>query len=259
MGERLEGGNMNAVEREGDTVLRNAGPWTPTVHALLTHLRAAGIDGVPQPLGIDTSANPPREQLTYIDGHVPLHPLPEWVWHDNVLSDGASWLRRMHNASATFPRDGQTWQQPVREPAEVICHNDFAPHNLGFDADHRLIGVIDWDMCSPGPRIRDLAYFATRAVPLTAEPPAGAPSGDQVRPRIQRIIDAYGSDASADEVLKQAVAGLRELAAYSRKAADRLHKPELREHAALYDRDAAAIESGDIGSSERRSATDAQR
>ena len=85
---------MNAVEREGDTVLRNAGPWTTTVHALLTHLRAAGIDGVPQPLGIDTSANPPREQLTYIDGHVPLHPLPEWVWHDNVLSDGASWLRR---------------------------------------------------------------------------------------------------------------------------------------------------------------------
>lgn len=33
--------------RIGDTVRRPAGPWTPTVHALLGHLHAAGFHGAP--------------------------------------------------------------------------------------------------------------------------------------------------------------------------------------------------------------------
>jgi hypothetical protein len=38
----LGGGNMSSgVVRVGDTVRRPAGPWTPAVHALLTHLRDA--------------------------------------------------------------------------------------------------------------------------------------------------------------------------------------------------------------------------
>ena len=59
------------------------------------------------------------------------------------------------------------WQSPTREPAEVVCHNDFAPYNTVF-RDRRLTGVIDWDMASPGPRVRDLSYLAYRLVPLTA-------------------------------------------------------------------------------------------
>lgn len=47
----MAGGNMNAVERRGDCVLRNAGPWTPTVHRYLDHLAAGGVDWVPRPLG----------------------------------------------------------------------------------------------------------------------------------------------------------------------------------------------------------------
>ncbi len=39
--------------RVGDTVRRAAGPWTPTIHALLRHLRASGLSMVPEPLGID--------------------------------------------------------------------------------------------------------------------------------------------------------------------------------------------------------------
>ena len=31
----LRGGNVSTVVRVGETVRRNAGPWTPTVHALL--------------------------------------------------------------------------------------------------------------------------------------------------------------------------------------------------------------------------------
>ena len=39
----LAGGNMNAVVRQGDTVLRTAGPWTPTVHRHLSYLALAGV------------------------------------------------------------------------------------------------------------------------------------------------------------------------------------------------------------------------
>lgn len=38
---------MNSVFRQGDTVIRNAGPWTPTVHRFLEYLRNANIDWVP--------------------------------------------------------------------------------------------------------------------------------------------------------------------------------------------------------------------
>jgi hypothetical protein len=59
----LEGGNASGgVVRTGDTVRRPAGPWTPAVHALLGHLRAAGFPGAPRPLGLDEHG---REVLTF--------------------------------------------------------------------------------------------------------------------------------------------------------------------------------------------------
>jgi hypothetical protein len=62
----LSGGNMSSgVVRVGDTVRRPAGPWTPAVHALLTHLYEAGFRGAPRPLGIDERG---REVLTFIPG-----------------------------------------------------------------------------------------------------------------------------------------------------------------------------------------------
>ncbi|WP_113717935.1 phosphotransferase [Arthrobacter dokdonensis] len=69
-----------------------------------------------------------------------------------VVRDGARKLRRLHDASIGFGLDGAVWQSPAKVPAEVICHNDFAPHNLAFD-DGMPVGAIDFDMCSPGPRL----------------------------------------------------------------------------------------------------------
>lgn len=231
---------MNTVERDGDTVVRQAGPWTPSVHALLHHLNTAGISAVPRPLGHDEES----ERLTFLDGNVPQYPLPDWVWGDSVLASGARLLRSLHDASASFDTAGRTWQQAAREPVEVICHNDFAPHNLVFDTEHQIIGVIDWDMCSPGPRLHDLAVFATRVVPLTLDLPVGGPTAAELRARVRTVLDAYGSDASIAQLLARAAAALRFLSAYSRDAAVRLAKPELAHHAEQYDRDAAAIETG---------------
>ena len=166
-GEVLGGGNMNDVVRVGDTVVRTAGPWTPTVQLLLEHLRRRGFDRAPRPLGVEGA----REVLEYLPGTVPRYPMPAWMWAEPVLADAARLLRRWHDASADFAAVDAIWQQPAREPAEVVCHNDWSPHNLVF-ADGRVTGVIDVDMASPGPRVWDVAYLATRLVPLAQDHPA---------------------------------------------------------------------------------------
>ena len=63
--EVLAGGNMTAVVRVGDTVRRGAGPWTPTIHAFMRHLRAAGFASIPEPLGIDDRG---REIISLLPG-----------------------------------------------------------------------------------------------------------------------------------------------------------------------------------------------
>ena len=236
MGGELAGGNMNAVVRDGGTVLRQAGPWTPTVHRFLDHLAAAGVDWVPRPLGIEGD----RERLSYIEGDVPLYPLPAWVWADAVLEDGAGRLRQLHDASVGFDAEGAVWQVPARLPSEVICHRDFAPHNLAF-ADGAIAGAIDFDFCSPGPRLWDIAYFATRIVPLTAETPEGAPGMDDARRRVELILRAYGSDATWDDVLRVAIHRLHDLAEFSIEKAEELGNPDLLRDAEGYVRDAAFL------------------
>lgn len=76
MSEFLSGGNMNDVRRDGEIVLRQAGPWSPSVHALLEHVRAAGISGIPRPLEIDASLG--SERTSFLEGIVPAYPLPDW-------------------------------------------------------------------------------------------------------------------------------------------------------------------------------------
>jgi len=63
----LPGGGRSVVHRRGDVVIRDAGPWTPAVHALLRHLEDAGFAAAPRLVGsgLDTEG---REMLTFIDG-----------------------------------------------------------------------------------------------------------------------------------------------------------------------------------------------
>ena len=144
----------------------------------------------------------------------------------------------VHDASTALVGEALTWQLPGHEPSEVICHNDFAPHNLVF-VDGRIVGAIDFDTCSPGPRLWDLAYFAVRAIPLTAEVPPGAPTADLARPRANLLLNAYGYDFDWEDVVRVAILRLRDLARFSRRKALELAKPELADHAATYERDAS--------------------
>src|SRR6185503_6114766 len=93
----LTGGNMTPVVRVGDTVRRASGPWTPTIHALLRHVRAAGFGLGPQPLGIDDRG---REILSFLPGLVPTYPLPAFVLCDDMLTTVGRTLRSYHDATA---------------------------------------------------------------------------------------------------------------------------------------------------------------
>jgi Ser/Thr protein kinase RdoA (MazF antagonist) len=159
------------------------------------------------------------------------------VWADSVLEQCARRLRELHDASIGFALDGAIWQSNSKVPTEVICHNDFSPHNLAFIGG-AFVGAIDFDMCSPGPRLWDIAYLATRIVPLTGSTPENAPGMQDARRRVELILRAYGSDATWDDVVRVAIVRLIDLAEISISKAVELDKPQLSDEAEMYERDA---------------------
>ncbi|WSQ06953.1 aminoglycoside phosphotransferase family protein [Streptomyces sp. NBC_01231] len=184
----LSGGNVSAgVVRVGDTVRRPAGPWTPAVHALLTHLHEAGFRAAPRALGIDEQG---REVLTFVTGEV--------VWPDRFalleparrLARVARLIRDFHDAVEDFtpPPDAQ-WQVLIpAEGADIIAHQDLAPWNLVADGEDAW-AFIDWDTAGPGTRLWDVAYAMHGFVPLSAHPHWQRTDADD---RLRTFADAYG-------------------------------------------------------------------
>jgi phosphotransferase family enzyme len=239
----LTGGNMTAVVRVGDTVRRTAGPWTPTIHALLRHVRAAGFTLAPEPLGIDEQG---REILSHRPGATPR---PEVVHAEATLDAVARMLRAYHDATAGFvlPPGGR-WRFPIHEPVEVVCHNDVAPYNLVFEGD-TLAGLIDWDLASPGPRVWDLASTAYRFIPLCApeNPDLPFPGADEQARRLARICMAYGDPRIGPaSVLATAIVRLRDLNAFMHREAAAGNAAQRaiieRGRGRIYDVDAAYLE-----------------
>ena len=183
----LGGGNMSSgVVRVGDTVRRPAGPWTPAVHALLTHLHEVGFSGAPRPLGIDDRG---REVLTFMPGTV------AWPGHfhlldaDRQLRRAARLIREFHDAVAGFaPPPDARWQALMpADGDEIIAHHDLAPWNLVIG--DRQWAFIDWDTAAPGTRLWDLAYAMHGFAPLSADP---AVQRDDAGRRLRLLADAYG-------------------------------------------------------------------
>ena len=215
--EPMAGGNTAPVVRVGDTVRRVAGPWTPNVAALMTGLRAQDVAGVPEHRGLDEQG---REVVEFVEGEVPIYPMPDWLWSDAVLTDVGRVLRIIHDASSQLdlPRSG--WRREAVEPVEVICHGDVAPYNCVY-VDRRLVALIDWDYAQPGPRLRDLGEAAYRFVSLT---PPGHPDGLELSPReqwrrVDVLCEAYG-DVLARDVVRWAALHLEDLIAYSYEQAE---------------------------------------
>jgi Phosphotransferase enzyme family len=192
----LPGSRLNSVVKVGDTVRRSAGPWTPTVHALLRHIRGNGFTYAPEPRSVDDQG---REVLSYVPGDTvgDAFPWPGWVWEDALLREVGRATAAYHRAVADFrPAGVIPWQYGPAElrADQIVCHHDIAPYNV-VAADGQLQAIIDWDLSGPGTARSDLAFVAWQWVPL--QHPAIARMfgwhdvGDLGR-RLRMLLDSYG-------------------------------------------------------------------
>lgn len=197
----LLGGRLNRVVRVGDTVRRPSGPWTPTVHGLLQHLRQQGFTYAPEPLGFDEQG---REVLSYLPGTTvgPGPDWPTWVWDEDLLAEVGRIIALYHQAVAAFRPVGLVpWDSGPAElgPDEIVCHHDLAPYNMVFESG-RLRGIIDWDLAGPGTVRAELAFVAWQWVPFH-DPFVTAYFGWRTPPdrrrRLRILLDAYGLDDRA--------------------------------------------------------------
>ncbi|MGI5171236.1 aminoglycoside phosphotransferase family protein [Spirillospora sp. CA-253888] len=215
------------VVRVGGTVRRPVQPWTPAVHALLLHLEAVGFPYAPRVLGFDGQG---REVLSYIPGESGPSAWAK-VTDDRGLDAFAALLRDYHDAVAGFaPAAGTVWAAGPGAPGdgEVVCHGDFGPWNTVWQGG-RPVGIVDWDLARPAPRLHDVAYALQYVAPFRddaeclrwlryTEPP-------DRRRRLERFCAAYGL-APADGVVDAVIAVQREGVELVRRLAEQGHQPQ---------------------------------
>ncbi len=196
--EVLRGGVANAgvVRRVGDEVRRPANENSATIHALLRHVRRAGFDGVPEPLGFVPGG---EERLGFIPGDVAFLPFPPWSVTNDALASTVKVLRRFHDATVGFVvPPGAQWSPEMADPdgaggGEVICHNDVCPENVVF-RDGAAVALLDFDFAAPGSRVYDLARLALMTVPIDTPQDATRIGRGGLDPfvRLRVAADAYG-------------------------------------------------------------------
>lgn len=215
----LEGGR-DQIWRDGETVVRPAGPWTPTVHRFLRHLRAAGFVGAPVPVAITEAG---QDVVSFVAGRVSEDLGDPLVGSEEMLHSAAALLADFHAASRGFlegDREAQAWMLAPRDPRELVCHGDFAPYNVAADGG-RAVGLIDFDTAHPAPALWDVAYAVYRWAPLFSPSHQGGvfDLDTQLR-RAALFCDAYGATPDNRRHLPDMIiARLRALVAFMRERA----------------------------------------
>lgn len=186
-------GQPTPVLRHGDTVLRPAAPWTPTVHALLDHLEQVGFTGSPRVVG-DGYDDQGREVVTYIEGDF-VHP---HAWSDEGVHAAGRLLRRLHDATSSFtPPDGAVWQRwPFHSdaPDAIISHRDAGPwHTVARGG--MPVAYIDWTTAGPTDRLDEVAGAAWWNAQLHDDDIAerqGLPDAESRAGQLRLFLDGYG-------------------------------------------------------------------
>lgn len=238
--EILTGGNMNSPILNNNLIYKESTEATKTIHKLLCYVRSRGINWVPESFGINTDC---KHVLSYIEGVVP-EKTPDWIWHEKILKEVASKLRQWHDATVNFKYKKARWLLSNDEINEVICHNDFAPYNCVFK-DNKFKGLIDFDVCSPGSRIWDIAYTSYRFIPLF--PDKNEEKYYEVSPfskkvmmnRLKIFLDSYSCDEKEylydeKEVINKIGKRLKVLASWSKEYGLQTKNQELQNNAKMY-------------------------
>jgi hypothetical protein len=190
----LPGGvaNQGRVVRIGDTVRRPQRSTSPATHALFRHLESVGFPGAPRFLGIDAQN---REVLTYIRGATVIPPYPDWAFTEDALVSVARLLRDYHRAVADFDPAPHAWPASPPEPftGELVSHNDLNLDNVVF-RDGRAVGLIDFDLSSPGCRLWDVACAARLWAPLRPDQRIRDARSGRGLERFRVFLAAYGTD-----------------------------------------------------------------
>jgi hypothetical protein len=203
--EVLKGGLVTFPVRIEGNVHREAGPWTPAVHALLRHLEHAGFDGAPRVVGFDDTG---REVLTYIEGDAGSLHFPPALLHERGLTALGRFIRSFHDAVATFvPTSDAVYRVGARplEASEIVCHGDLGYWNTVWRGDD-VVGLIDWDTSEPAVPLRDVAVAAMTTVPMHGDEWAirvGFTSPLDRRGRLAALCAGYG-DVTPAEVVQAA-------------------------------------------------------
>lgn len=145
------------------SVSRDRRDWSTTVHRLLSHLAAAGLEGLPVPLA-ERSAE--RDEVSFVEGTTAVDVV---LSRDQVESFGHL-LRSLHDAGADFnalPTD--VWQpfefrahtpDPFSERTFlseiVIGHGDTGPWNV-LTTSAESVSLIDWEFAGPIVRLDEIA------------------------------------------------------------------------------------------------------
>ncbi|MGZ5398884.1 MAG: phosphotransferase [Nocardioides sp.] len=198
---RLVDGDVTVM---GDLVLRPVRPWTATIHTLLAHLRAGGLDCVPEPVGIHDDV----EAVTFIPGDAGPDAWPHQVSEAGLVS-AATLLRRIHDATAGFvPPVDATWAFAPAAHADVICHGDPGPWNFVWRAGE-AVALIDWEHASPASALDDVAAALDSFIPAHPDDVAlrqGFSEPPDRRARLRTFAAAYdtgGTTGLVDRVIER--------------------------------------------------------
>jgi Phosphotransferase enzyme family len=183
-----------SVSHINNLVLRPAGKWSRSVHALLRHLETVGFTAAPHVIG-NGFAPDGRETLSYIEGEF-VHPGP---WSDEGIVEVGRLLRRLHDAASSFEPDADAVWQPwfLRElgvEKRVLGHGDFAPWNMVTQAG-MPIALIDWEYAGPIDPMIELARVCWLFPQLHDDDVAervGLPPLEVRARQLRLLVDAYG-------------------------------------------------------------------
>lgn len=194
--EVLASSSRTEVRLIDGVIHKTAGPWSKSVHALLSHLEEVGFDGSPRVVGDGFDAEG-LETITYIEGDF-IHPNS---WSDDGIARAGLMMRLLHEATASFvpPHDAQ-WQPwfTRNARADTFGHGDVGPWNI-VARDGLPVGLIDWEFAGPVVRLDEVAHAAWLNAQLHGDDVSALNSlgSPQDRGRqLKLFVDGYGLSRS---------------------------------------------------------------